>query len=1282
MTDTSDNPSRALQVSYSKQYSKLNGNTYNKILKSVRAAGFDIIENDISITVFNDKALKEFNSKYPGVNFPITKGIPYLVIPSRNAPNTPLLIRLSPKRISRQNYSTEIELMNQFISEVETFQKLTGKLTSEGKLTRTLTLGMDRDFNQFITAMSNIYQSYVPGGPNNTVKENLTKDGKLESNPFYGPVLEIILKANNVTPNKDAEGNLIFDEGLFREFESLFHSAYKIDSMVHGERRARRAHTGEVQKAFDKLAKSNLVWYPNDNSTELILLRDVRNYGSGKIIVGGRSLLGSTNKDAADILGRQDPNKASIINKLIRQAIIKYVQDNGTKPSQAEIDELREVLQNQRFTKEFSINNGAPQLQFTTDQLKQLISLGLSGSSNLNRGFGIRVPIQVSMVNDRLLPGQTTTGTKTRSLEIALEEYFEVNFDSVNPTTMSIFIGSKPTTEALPTGPTETPTPATEPVTEPTLTTEPEPNTSLENLMNELSADTVVDIPPAADEASPTNETITQPVTPPTENPIPEQTETLEDLEKTIDTVTQQLDSLEQEKEKKLTQLNAKKTRIEKSLNQVNQELDSSNKSVDEVIDEQVTDKEIEKIGKEEGIEAEDVKDAIREEIVEQLNDEVDRKKRGDKTRYKLNTTLKKVAARIKKLLLNLAIIATFMTTSSFSYPTATTNYEISNLPVENLTSFDSIRIWQDELNKKDNLSIIVEANKNNVEKYIIVDKANGVAHIYQGDVLLNTFQVGVGSNVGDQQTKLSSLFFNAAGEEVSSNEATYTKNGRAFLKDGYSSRINWDDGNQSTGAGIFTIAFEGIYRGDKAFYLKNERGIATEMALHKATDATRRKAINDNDPSNNRITNGCVNFNVKDLEAISDEGITDGSQVFILPDNPHNRYKIVDGKLTFTSSDVNVNRTPLGYQAKPITLRTSRYLRPEADQFVQALANYKEQLMSMYPTVSNDVYNRITRVAYGIMGQESSFGTYGGPRGQYGRVRDRAQVEAVKLGAKLNPSLGLGQIRITTIKPSIREALNINTQEDLLDPVKNAQAVMASLLDAYVNQINSKQKDRLEQILPVIHSNQRRLVDKANKGIDISKNTYVKSVNDKAKELTVYLGEAVNSLDDVFGEPMNNQDGSLFGLGLLTLLRRRRIKRELSEEQYKDELSKLRDSLVDELESINRQINNYSTDMDAKINDLRDKLIDLMNKRPGVPAIETEPSTAPLSIRDAILELSSSVSLKAKKKAYASLADNYEFIDIVANDATTANLNMNDPNYNDSLKQIIESAYKTYRCQ
>jgi hypothetical protein len=100
-----------------------------------------------------------------------------------------------------------------------------------------------------------------------------------------------------------------------------------------------------------------------------------------------------------------------------------------------------------------------------------------TGESTVNRDFGLRVPIQKSMVNNKKMPGIRTT-VPGEEMNIALEEHFETNFDTVTPTKMSIFIASQPASKEgifpPPPPPSGTPTPE-ETVTPEETTTEPTP---------------------------------------------------------------------------------------------------------------------------------------------------------------------------------------------------------------------------------------------------------------------------------------------------------------------------------------------------------------------------------------------------------------------------------------------------------------------------------------------------------------------------------------------------------------------------------------------------------------------------------------------------------------------------------------------------------------------------------------------------------------------------------------------------------------------------------------
>jgi hypothetical protein len=314
------------------------------------------------------------------------------------------------------------------------------------------------------------------------------------------------------------------------------------------------------------------------------------------------------------------------------------------------------------------------------------------------------------------------------------------------------------------------------------------------------------------------------------------------------------------------------------------------------------------------------------------------------------------------------------------------------------------------------------------------------------------------------------------------------------------------------TGAGIFSVTKEGTYQGEKAFYLKNSRGLAVSTALHKPTTDEKRCEMFYTNSEKNRMSNGCLNFLVEDLHDLSRRGFSKGSQVFVLPDDENNKFTVVDRKLIFKSNNIKVNRTPNAYEFKPITIKGPIGISDSQKIFIQTLADSKSAIMQIYPTVSNDDYNQIVRIAYGVFGQESSFGKYGILRGQIGRTTDYGQIFANWIGGDFNPSVGVTQIRMSNLRQNIRGAFDVNSAYDLTNIVKSSQAMMALLLDIYVNEIPNASKNTLFLSLPLLYSGQRDLVQLAFEG-ESFKNSYADKVIEYGSVLRIYLG--VNRIEN-----------------------------------------------------------------------------------------------------------------------------------------------------------------------
>ncbi|MBP9715014.1 MAG: L,D-transpeptidase family protein [Candidatus Pacebacteria bacterium] len=528
-----------------------------------------------------------------------------------------------------------------------------------------------------------------------------------------------------------------------------------------------------------------------------------------------------------------------------------------------------------------------------------------------------------------------------------------------------------------------------------------------------------------------------------------------------------------EEDEKVLNELLKEKEEILKKLEEIKikpEQKPIENIDIESLIKENISPEEKTELDVE--LSGENIIEAVKEEVVKELNDKTIEPANKEGRKEKEGGALKRVARKIKNTLLGLLVISSFEGTTSFTYPDSDEVMTYNKMEVKNLDDWENIKLDQDSINKLNNISIINEANKDRVGKYLIVDKSSALAHLYENGNLLNTYEAGVGEREGDEQT------------------VTIVRNGKIY----------WAEGNKKTGAGIYTVDGTIRYNKGPCLTLTNERGIQVPSALHNTTQG-RKKFFKDNKKENNRMSNGCVNFMADDLRnLIKEANFGEGDKVYVLPDDPHNKFQIVDGELRFLSNTVGVNRTIKSYEAKPIVLKVED-INNTGKEFLQTIADSKEKLMALYPTVSNDVYNQLAKTAYGIFGQESTFGTYGKVRGQYGRIRDRA---GEMLGR--NVSAGVTQVRITSINPKVKELFNIKETKDLFNTKNSAIATMSLLMDIYTTNIPEDKKGNYEELVPIYYNsptNFKRVKDFEEKQ---GSSTYVRNIKNYSKKVKVYL--------------------------------------------------------------------------------------------------------------------------------------------------------------------------------
>jgi LysM repeat protein len=305
-------------------------------------------------------------------------------------------------------------------------------------------------------------------------------------------------------------------------------------------------------------------------------------------------------------------------------------------------------------------------------------------------------------------------------------------------------------------------------------------------------------------------------------------------------------------------------------------------------------------------------------------------------------------------------------------------------------------------------------------DTYMILNKQTHQLQVYRqgSNEPLETYLVGTGTIEGDAQTVTVPKDINGDGVLDEADE-----NARGKYD------VDWRAGNSQTGAGIFTI--DGIVENSRGYYdetgqgrsvpsfgLVNEAGIRISTGIHgvpwNLRNTSRLTNTVSDDITKKNMTHGCVNGRCSDLrEMYSNPGITEGTKLYILPEEEGNEFVYQNGKLIFKSSAENQNRYNTSYidedgneqtrtQGINRTINTLKYnpikiefdrtqMQKEKDDkgfdynndreydeittpFLQALIDNKQKIMKV-AQVNGDTYNDIVKLTIGLFGQESGFG-------------------------------------------------------------------------------------------------------------------------------------------------------------------------------------------------------------------------------------------------------------------------------------------------------------------
>jgi LysM repeat protein len=415
----------------------------------------------------------------------------------------------------------------------------------------------------------------------------------------------------------------------------------------------------------------------------------------------------------------------------------------------------------------------------------------------------------------------------------------------------------------------------------------------------------------------------------------------------------------------------------------------------------------------------------------------------------------------------------------------------VKQLP-EKYQNWEVIKNKTNDLNKLNDLEKIVKYHKNTPDEiYSIVDKKSAKLNIYKGDSLIKSFEIGVGETFGDAQT--------------------VTKN--------VNGKTDWDSGNKSTGAGVYTVSninpSNDAYYGLPSFNLKNEQGIEVATSIH-GTPKSRRKYFNNNTVIDNRMSNGCINGKCQDLPEMY-KYLEENSKIYILPEDKGNRFEIVDGKPVFRVDPKNakkyetyidkkgnvqkgqgVNRSINTLVYKPIksvfnedkfkddTFTTfdfndEKEYNQTTKPFIKSLTDNKKKVMEA-AQIPSDIYNELAKMSFGILGTESNYGDTHSAVGNFARAINKSidkksssspdyKSKATTYSAdEENRSVGLTQMRwnyLNDKEKAVLKKLGINSNKDFLDPKKAAIGTTAILGVRYNEQLDSDQKKDIWKHLP-----------------------------------------------------------------------------------------------------------------------------------------------------------------------------------------------------------------------
>ena len=358
---------------------------------------------------------------------------------------------------------------------------------------------------------------------------------------------------------------------------------------------------------------------------------------------------------------------------------------------------------------------------------------------------------------------------------------------------------------------------------------------------------------------------------------------------------------------------------------------------------------------------------------------------------------------------------------------------------------------------------------------YVIEDKKNHQVDVmdYAGNVI-KSYNSVTGQNPGDALT------------------VTYTGGGKNIIS---------GKGNMSTPAGMFRITGSGEYHGSPSFTRgKIDDDYDIPSSVHKR--------FIPKDKSKCNVSNGCTGLDDASLKDIQNY-IGKDSKWYILPENQDSgNFKLTGAGVSFISNDNKKLFSTHSKGSRDIDIIPPEHLVDNSS--VNTAINVIKQKKPVFLdklNMSSDTYDRLSLMALGIMGRES---TYGDPglRGTWGLIRDELGAAAGK-----NVSAGIYQLRKTAIpKEDFKKVTGISSIEHsmLTNDALATEAVLTTLYDIYKNIAPSYRKKypsmSLDEITLAFYTNPQGVINPEKSELRLP---YAKTVLENSK------GFKINYLDD-----------------------------------------------------------------------------------------------------------------------------------------------------------------------